>query len=806
LKNRKQELIEHKPMLDLESTSPPSTEGDQDECDQPENLDHAKDKPENYGVKQIDINSIRQQYAEGDTLENIRLVSRSLQNVKADVQKLQQEHDLSISNSISIDERLESVKVDMIELHQKISSTASIELLESVKHMIDTKCSRAEQNLEEFKSSFITQANGRIDHDLANLKTWFGDLEVLVKQRQTKLEQLVSSCAKECNFVTLQERIESDVAALTRNASFLNDVVKAQGRAFVVWQKKMSISMLHKTYSELRRKNLRRGLQTWRLVTAIAIKFKDAKRSQKSLLKIIIARIISRRKRCALKRWIRFNDHHRKVERRKLKASALIWDLLVARVAKSKVMTFNQWRRMVVMDKIVTSPSPNSYSMDKIIGSFNDDLRSAAQVIAHEIQEIKTLQLPSLRQEWTERSERMSASIHANMNEAVRRVDDASKSSSKAVNKRVDDCVDDLVWVNVKLQEYSDEFKRNEDNVERLRQSHRTELDESFARQTKLEERLLLLEKQARTSDEQLCSLREESKESIKQLHEIISKNEERHEYERKTLQAVMNHFGDELLKVKVTLGHTQVRCEALEKECSKTKYELEVFRRAAQSENEQIHSHIYHPGIKKPCLRRIIMVGNSYEKLAKEKNYVTGINVTTTMTTSPTSALHIDGGGRQTHKEEVDLPSEITAFAHDYALWISYQTDHESLTYLILGSTQEDQVYAEDDMVSRRKSLVEELKIELGTELEHVTYPGEVTSESSTRGLGLRWEARAIFLARVVDAINAALSKHDQILLPAPTRLGRVRPLSANVTVCMACDRPMRRKGRPMSTDESGG
>jgi len=781
--------------------------------DDAENLDQdAIDMSESYGVKQIDIDSIRQQYTNDDTIENIRVVSKSLQNVKADVKKLQQEHDLSISNSISIDERLEAVKVDMLDLHQKISSSASVELLESVKHTIETKCSRAEQNLEEFKSSFIIQVNGQIDHDMTNLKKWFGDLEVLVKQRQTKLEKLVGSCAKEYNVAALQERIESDVAVLTRNASFLKDVVKAQGRAFVAWQKKMSISMLHKKYSELRMKSLKKGLQTWRLVTATMNKSKRTKRSQTSLLNFTIARIISRRKRCALERWIRSNDQHRKVERRKLKASALIRDLLAARVAKSKSTAFNQWRRMLIMDKITTSPTPNSYSMGKIIVSFNDDLYGAAQVIAHEIHQIKAHELPSLRQEWTERSDKMSTSFHANMNEAVHRVNDASKSSAEAINKRVDGCVDDLVGVNARLQEYSDRFKRNEDNVERLRETHRNELDESYARQTQLEERLILLEKHARTSDEQLSSLRnehEQSKASITQLHEIISKNEERHEYERKTLQAVMNHFGDELLKAKVTLGHTQVRCEALEKECSKTKSELDIFRRAAQSENEQIHDHIYHPGIKRPCLRRIIMVGNSYETLAKEKNYVTGINVTATMITSPTSALHTDGGGQQTRREEVDLPAEIAAFAHDYAWWISYQSDHESLSRMILGSgsTQEDQVYAEDDMVSRQKSLIEEVKIELETELEHVTYPGEVTSESSTRGLGLRWEARAIFLSRVVDAIHAALSKHDQILLPAPTRLGRVRPLSANVQVCLACDRPMRRKGRPMSNanDDSG-
>lgn len=146
--------------------------------------------------------------------------------------------------------------------------------------------------------------------------------------------------------------------------------------------------------------------------------------------------------------------------------------------------------------------------------------------------------------------------------------------------------------------------------------------------------------------------------------------------------------------------------------------------------------------------------------------------------------------------EEEADVPSEIVAFAHDYAAWVAYQADHESLLKLITGINPEDQVYAEDDMVSRRKELCTELKSELGALLEVASsYPTENDS-STTRGMGLRWEARAIFLARVADATTSFLGKHDQILLPASTRLGRVRPLSANVIVCLACDRPLRLKG----------
>ena len=56
----------------LESTSPLSSDTEeQKDCDEVENLDHAIDMTENYGVKQIDIDSIRQKCADDDTLENI---------------------------------------------------------------------------------------------------------------------------------------------------------------------------------------------------------------------------------------------------------------------------------------------------------------------------------------------------------------------------------------------------------------------------------------------------------------------------------------------------------------------------------------------------------------------------------------------------------------------------------------------------------------------------------------------------------------------------------------------------------------
>ena len=57
-----------------------------------------------------------------------------------------------------------------------------------------------------------------------------------------------------------------------------------------------------------------------------------------------------------------------------------------------------------------------------------------------------------------------------------------------------------------------------------------------------------------------------------------------------------------------------------------------------------------------------------------------------------------------------------------------------------------------------------------------------------------IRLEARSRYIGRVVDAIDAALSKHDHVFVPASTRLGRVR---VTVPTCVACDRPLTTKGR---------
>ena len=101
--------------------------------------------------------------------------------------------------------------------------------------------------------------------------------------------------------------------------------------------------------------------------------------------------------------------------------------------------------------------------------------------------------------------------------------------------------------------------------------------------------------------------------------------------------------------------------------------------------------------------------------------------------------------------------------------------------------------VYADEEIEYRRKSLMSEVREEWEKLME----------EESEKPGALRLEARTKFVARLMDGIDSALSKHDQVLITGSSRASRIK---ASVPVCVACDRPLRTKARKGKLMEEGG
>lgn len=787
---------------------------------------HLLGKDNAYGIGKCDLAHIQLKQANDLYSADSAAVLSSLREIKSVLRQLQQDRDAGVMDSMGLDERIKFTKDLLFEVQQKLASTATMEQLQTLKVSLAAQCSQIEHRIQDYNDTFHAEVDQRINQNLSEVKSWFSGLEDAVKQRQGKLEQRVASCAMEYDVAAFRDSIESDVVSLTRKTSFLDDTARAQGRKMVVLQQNNAIAMIHQIYCNWTQNVLKGILSRWIQFVKRQIQNEQDKKSQVRHVRKILTNIISRRKRNGFGRWVRYLDWHRKIEQRKLDATSLFCERLGSFFSASMSKSFNQWRRLTLLDMTEFSGSPHDVDVNgkyypadaiprrplhhdllKIVGSLKGDVQGALYALAQEVTSVKYYNIPTLRQEWCAESQKMIATIHTNMNVAIQNVNETAERFREIINERIDSCANDMTAVHSKIDELINTFDSSRLMLESVDTRHTAQIDAILTQERSTAQTLLTVRERVQNSAFQITSLTEQqakSNESIQYLREAIATNEKRHEAERDSCQQALNHFGDELLKTKAALGHTRVRCEFLEKELNEAKLELFHFQDACQAESDIVQSQIHHPGIDKPSMRRIVSVGHAYETLCKDKNYVPGINITVTLRS--TSTVKVKRSEEKVKKvEDVEIPSEIAAFAHDYAAWIAYHADHESLLRLIAGTNPENQVYAEDDTISRRKELCIELKSELGTLLERASaievessnkHDSSSSTNNSSRGMGLRWEARVIFLARIFDAVNAALSKHDQVLLPASTRIGKVASLSsAKVNVCMACDRPMRTK-----------
>ena len=250
--------------------------------------DNITEKDNSYGLRQADADPINLKHAESSTNATDQAITSSLCEIKSAIRKLQQDRDEGLINSMEVDEGIKSLKDDLFDIQHKLASSASVEQLQSLQTQTLQKYEQSEQRLQDFRSSFQIEIDGSINKNLAQVKSCFTDLEALVKQRQSKLEQRVASCAKEYDVSAFRESIESSVASLMRKVSFLDDTAKAQGKTLVMLQQKNAISMFHRNYSNWKKQQLEAGLSRWKQVVKHQKQYEEGKEIQKRRVRKIL--------------------------------------------------------------------------------------------------------------------------------------------------------------------------------------------------------------------------------------------------------------------------------------------------------------------------------------------------------------------------------------------------------------------------------------------------------------------------------------------------------------------------------------
>lgn len=717
------------------------------------------------------------------TGNSLHEVQKELRGVKAIVRQMQREHDQDLSSSMETDDRVNALKTEVLRMHRELASAATLNHIGDLHKTIQQQRDDLTGYVSNFSRDFRLDIDQEISTNLMGIKSWFKDLEGMVQQRQTKLDARMESLAKASDLWTLRSDFDSETTEVKDRINSVSDSLGKTANTLKVWKERDAITTFNTYHVKWKRRMLQDGMKRWH----IWIKNEDDAHQlllhKRKLMKNVIVRFQSGKKRKGFFKWVQYMKWHRKFEERK-ETALKVFDRWIQRsVSEPTDMAFRHWQRQVnllkINDRFEKDPGAEGGTLASALEALKNDPTGVSQVLAQEIENVRNISLGRLRDDMENMGQYLSEKIDELIAEGAERTKSVISNFENRVDERLQDFADELPVIKAELFELRNTLTGTRNRVKNIEESHGERIELLFEHKEVVDERLHQLEARLRESDKKVKSLEREqsaSKNAIDSLKTQISDNEEHYDRDKKALADTLSHLQQELQGLKNDLALNESRCEKLDNNLNDVGRDLERHCDDSRDEFDALHARINAPGLRKPSLDTVIKDCILYERVAKEKNFVVLIN-------------SISNGS-----DFVDIPEHIAAFAHDYAAWIAYQADHEALMRLIAGTNPEEMVYAEEDTGPRRKDLIECLKSDFSCAMESAfSKPG-----------ALRLEARTIFCARLIDAVDLAISKHDQVLIPATTRLGRA--VKSSVPTCVACDRPLRsktRKRRGADTEE---
>jgi len=700
----------------------------------------------------------------------IRKTRQDVATLQATVQQLQQEHGQDAATSSQVDECLSSLKGQVLNLQREVASSATRTQLKQVEQTMQMLKADTERLVGDGQASFRTEVDDCVEKKLTEIQSWFKELEALMKQRQTMLDARMSSVAKSGDLVILQSTVERESAEMNDRLDTIGHTTDAVALAFSHIRYNMAIAALTRLRRSTTLRLLRRAWKAWSVWQKESNDAKKRFLLQSRLTRKVLTRIMLRRKRIGFAKWVGFVESQKRAEARKRAAIELMQQQITRSMSEHIQRAFVHWRRVVLIDKI----SAGGSDLSLVLEGLKKDAHGSAQALAKEINNLRQHDIGQLRADWdTEKAvqaERITKMTKSSLDLLTARQD----KFEGCVQSTVEGLSAEIPSIQSKVADLQSAHSAFAESTASAQSLHNEQLNSLSDRNDLLDERLKQLESRLIRADEHIRSLEEDrakSDQAISSLQRQMKASERRHEASDAKIQSIVHRFAMENAELRQRLETAEKDNEALSEQLQSTQATLEKQRSSTQNALDRIRDVLDAHGIRKPKLIKMIQLCALYEMTAKEKNYVVSIDTV------------FDGN------DAANLPGNIAAFAHDYALWIAYQADHEVLHRAVARtqSNQQDLVYADDDLGPRRLELLEGLKSNLCLALEAV-HPDA--------GL-LKLEARSRFVKRLMEATDSALSKHDQIVVETNSRIGKLRSSKKSVPVCVACDRPLRSRRR---------
>jgi len=749
---------------------------------------------------------------------SLRTIRKELIGLRSLIKQVQSERDHQMATSLENDRRLESLRIEILGLHRDVSASATVSQINDLQQSVSRSQSEVQSYVNDFRTKFMSDVDTSVKQNLESLMTWYREHEALVESRQGVLESRLATLAKSCDVDALRESVETDSNDIRGTMDHLRRSLKRTSECIQSMKEFEALTTFRRIYFVFRRRHLERGLGAWKEFwlkenEAARITVENARRMRR----IVLHRLLRNQRNgfvtwCEYTEWLKRNGEKRK------RAVNFLIGCMEKGLTIPLGQTFRQWHRLTIMDRVgllsITSPVEQvttsfqevTYHPEEIIHCFHDDTQGALHFLSREVQRLRQAEVGRLRSEWLTQREENSTNYDNALHNALQQVDYRVCGFERNVNDTIATLSNHLPSINNELATHERTLDTVFHRVKKLEESHGERIDVLFGHKEGTEEKVLTLEKKLNWAVETVQTLTQTQKQAndaIANLTKRLEREEMDHNHTKKELADTISQFRQDMDNAQQAIKANADRCHYLADELHDANTRFIEYRQSSCDEIHRLDTILHTPGVRQPHIRTVISHAVTYEQVAQAKNYVpiisSAIQPLETNNTRNRNNNNIPktAAGNYTDHDDtpnppIDLPQDMSAFAHDYAAWIAYQADHEAIMRDIAGTNPEEIVYADDDIESRRRTLLHEFKTFFEETLEK-TYP---------RPGALRQEARLIYVARLMEAIDAALSKHDQVLISANTRLGRVRrTLQKLPPVCVACDRPLRNKARKGTT-----
>jgi len=642
--------------------------------------------------------------------------------LKGMVRQLQEDLNYEIVQNTDMESRLENLNKTLITLECDHGIGGSVySALQGQLELAQKKVDGLHQTIKDVESSIKAEVDRKQNQNLQEMKKWFNDLDTMVRNRQSQFNSKIATFAKSSEVVSLEENVNSELHDHIHRIHLLENTFIRHEDMVLRFQQQSAMQCFRKIHQLWKIRAMKRMWSKWYGYNNKIIHENGRVAHRMKTVRKLLVRTWFAQKARAWSKWQGFIERQRRIEAKRLLAIKLISNKVELAVVEPTRISFNRWRRNTVALKIhdantksITAYDHNTvslprnqvsesiisadhqsdqYNLSVLLESFNSDKDGAILTLAQEINNIRNFDIKKVYREMDSHIEQVKMYTEETSSLGLSRLESdmltierKSKESLNKISMQLPDIKSDIA-------EMRNSLHGAINRVKVIEQTHRDRIELLFEGKEATEEEISTLRTKLNHSHKSIQSLQYDSNRCQSTVNTLLQKMNDVESYltsHTESIENDINQMKDQIGEIDTHLRCCNAQTSKLNDSLIETKHDVIQGKIASSSGLKDVHEILNSHGVHKPQWRTIIEHGGFYESHAKEKNYVTPINV-------------ISDGER-----DIDIPSTLASFAHDYAAWIAFKADHDALKLVVVGKNPDTCNSMEAETEDRRRILVE--------------------------------------------------------------------------------------------------